>query len=76
MAQILVRGLADDVVARLRARAESHGRSVESEVRTILEAASSFSAEQARNALTKWQAHFAGRQFADSSELLRENRDR
>jgi plasmid stability protein len=76
MAQMLVRGLPDNVMARLKARAESHGRSVESEVRTILEAAAGFSIEQARNASAKWQAHFAGRQFADSSELLREDRDR
>jgi antitoxin FitA len=76
MAQMLVRGLPDDVVARLKARAESHGRSVESEVRTILEAAAGFSMDQAREVAAKWQAHFAGRKFTDSSDLLAEDRGR
>lgn len=76
MKQMLVRGLPDDVVARLKARAESHGRSVESEVRTILEAAAGFSVEQTRNVIAKWQSQFAGRKFSDSSELLREDRAR
>jgi plasmid stability protein len=76
MAQMLVRGLPDDVVARLKARAESHGRSVESEVRTILEAAAGFSVEHARNVIAKWQANFTGRQFSDSLELLAEDRAR
>lgn len=48
MAQVLIRGLSADVVDRLKARAQSHGRSVESEVRTILENASGFSVAQAR----------------------------
>lgn len=76
MAQILVRGLADDVVDRLKARAHAHGRSVEGEVRSILESASGFSMDQAREVAAKWQARFAGRKFADSSDLLAEDRDR
>lgn len=76
MAQILVRGLMDDVVERLKARAQSHGRSLEGEARTILESASGFSIAQAREVSAKWQARYAGRQFADSSDLLSEDRDR
>ena len=37
MAQIIVRKLEDDVKDRLKARAEKHGRSLEAEVRAILE---------------------------------------
>jgi plasmid stability protein len=76
MAQILVRGLPDDVMERLKARAQFHGRSVEGEVRTILESASGFSMEQAREVAAKWQAHFAGRKFTDSCDLLAEDRGR
>ena len=76
MAQILVRGLADEVVERLKARAQTHGRSVEGEVRTILESASGFSLDQAREVAAKWQAHYAGRKFTDSSDLLTEDRGR
>jgi plasmid stability protein len=39
MAQLLVRGLSEEIVRRLRARAVSHGRSVEAEHRAILEEA-------------------------------------
>jgi plasmid stability protein len=39
MAQLLVRGLSEDLVRRLRERAKAHGRSVEAEHRAILEAA-------------------------------------
>jgi len=39
MAQLIVRRLDDDVKERLKARAEKHGRSLEAEVRAILESA-------------------------------------
>jgi plasmid stability protein len=39
MAQLIVRRIADDVKARLKARAVRHGRSVEAEVRAIIEEA-------------------------------------
>jgi plasmid stability protein len=39
MATLLVRRLDDDLVGRLKARASTHGRSVEAEHRAILEAA-------------------------------------
>lgn len=40
MAQFIVRNLEDDVKARLKRRAERHGRSMEDEVRHILRNAS------------------------------------
>ncbi len=76
MAQILVRGLEDDVVDRLKNRATSHGRSLESEARSILESASGFTAEEARQVVKGWQKRLAGRKFSDSVELLREDRRR
>ena len=39
MAQLVVRDLADDVKERLKRRAKLHGRSLESEVCAVLEAA-------------------------------------
>ncbi len=39
MAQLLVRNLDEDVKARLKRRAERHGRSMEEEVRQILRSA-------------------------------------
>ena len=76
MAQILVRGLEDQVVARLKDRATFHGRSLESEARTILESATGFTAEQARRVVRDWQSRLAGRKMSDSRKLLREDRQR
>ena len=39
MAQLIVRGLDDDIKRRLQKRAEAHNRSLEAEVRDILRAA-------------------------------------
>jgi plasmid stability protein len=76
MAQILVRGLEDDVVARLKDRATSHGRSLESEARKILESATGFTAEEARRIAKDWQRRLTGREMSDSGELLRKDRRR
>lgn len=76
MAQILIRGLEDKVVARLKDRAAAHGRSLESEARSILESAAGFTAEEASRVVNGWQERLAGRRFADSVELLREDRRR
>lgn len=76
MAQILVRGLGEEVVARLKDRATLHGRSLESEARTILETAAGFTADEARRAVSGWQRRLAGRKMTDSRALLREDRQR
>jgi hypothetical protein len=78
MAQILVRDLDDAVVARLKERARDNHRSLQGEVKAILEEA----AGQATNAeveaiLDRWQRHWQqkGKTFSDSAELIREHRD-
>lgn len=76
MSQILVRGLDSRIVKRLKSRAENHGRSLESEVRLILEQAACFSSSEARKVLSGWQKTFSGRQLADSGKLIREDRRR
>lgn len=76
MGQILIRGLESDVVARLKHRAAAHGRSLESEARSILVSAAGFSAEDARSVVDRWQQRLANRSFTDSAELLREDRQR
>jgi len=48
MAQVLVRDLKADVVARLKARAKRHGRSLQTELREIPETASRHNALEAR----------------------------
>ena len=76
MAQILVRGLDDDVVERLKQRAKAEGRSLAAEVRLILEDAAKLDMATARRKLREFQKRFKGRMFSDSAELIREDRDR
>ena len=76
MAQLVVRGLDDEVMKRLKQRATLHGRSLEGEVRALIESAAGFSAAEARQALGRWQKKLAGRELAGSRELLDEDRRR
>ena len=76
MAQILVRNLDDDLVERLKNRAKRDGRSLESEVRIILEQAARVDMLAARALVDRIRAGFKGRRFSDSADLVREDRDR
>jgi hypothetical protein len=76
MAQILVRNVAKPVVDRLKRRARRGGRSLESEVRAILEQAARVDPAGARELVDRIRAQFRGRRFPDSAELIREDRDR
>jgi antitoxin FitA len=76
MAQILIRGLENEVVARLKERATLHGRSLESEARTILETATGFSAEEALKVVHSWQRRLKDRKMSNSGKLLRKDRQR
>ncbi|MBK1866855.1 FitA-like ribbon-helix-helix domain-containing protein [Aestuariivirga sp. YIM B02566] len=53
MGQILVRKIDDDVLKRIKARAEAHGRSTEAEVREILNEAVA-SPKKARRSLSSF----------------------
>lgn len=77
MAQVLVRNLTDNVVARLKKRAKTQGRSLQAEVKTILEEAAKDvpedfwkEADRIREQLKR-----SGRKFSDSTSLIREDRD-
>ncbi|MYC27404.1 MAG: Arc family DNA-binding protein [Nitrospira sp. SB0662_bin_26] len=77
MAQVLVRQLDDKVVERLKKRAREHGRSLQSEVKTILEeAVPDYEGAWKRIAKLKKTLNRAGRTFSDSTPLIREERDR
>lgn len=78
MAQILVRNVRPDVVRRLKRRAARSGRSLQSEVKTILDQVAEEPTLDPRAALAladRIRASF-GRKFSDSAELIREDRDR
>ena len=76
MAQIIVRNLDDAVVDRLKARARTNDRSLEAEVRHILEQSAKVDMAQARQIVMERRKKLQGRKFADSVELIREDRDR
>lgn len=78
MAQVLVRDLSDDVVRKLKSRARQNGRSLEAELRSILEQAVSatLTPVQVKARLRNVQAMFAGRRFSDSAVLIRRDRER
>lgn len=79
MAQILVRGLDEEVVERLKIRARKDGRSLQSEVKHILEQ-SAFEAKvdpkTARKISEEFHRKFRGRKFPDTAGLIREDRER
>lgn len=78
MAQLIVRNLDEAVVHRLKARAERNNRSLEAEVRQILEQASEqLSWDEAWERINAFRQRMIenGRTFSDSTGLIREDRD-
>ena len=77
MAKVLVRQLDDKLVERLKKRAREHGRSLQSEVKAILEeAVPDYEVVWKRIAKLKKALNRSGRTFNDSTHLIREERDR
>jgi plasmid stability protein len=77
MAQVLVRQLNEKVVDRLKKRAKEHGRSLQSEVKTILEdAVPDYERAWKRIDSLRLRLKRSGRKFSNSAEFIREDRDR
>jgi antitoxin FitA len=76
MAQILVRKLPDSLVEQLKARARRNGRSLEAEVRDVLQRAVTKDKAEFLKAADAMRARLAGRHHTETLELLREDRDR
>ncbi len=76
MAQVLIRDLQPKVVKGLKARAKRNGRSLEAELRMILEQAATSGLRHNLAVIKSVQAVFAGRRFSDSAKLIREDRRR
>ena len=76
MAQILVRGLEQTIVNRLKKRAKRDGRSLQSEVKFILEQAAQIDMDSALKLANSIRRKFKGRKFSNSADLIREDRDR
>ena len=77
MGQLLVRGLEDHVIERLKQRADSHHRSLEAELRDILhQAARQADVTQTAELADRIRKKLEGRVHTDSADLIREDRDR
>jgi antitoxin FitA len=76
MAQVLIRNLDTDLVTRLKRQAQEHGRSLEAELRGILEAAVSMDLADARTVASRIRRRLAGRTHTDSADLQSADRRR
>jgi len=78
MSQLLIPDLDPDMLAQLRQQAAEHGRSLEDEIRIILEQAALRPSPSVWAEVDGIRQHLAasGRRFGDSAELVREDRDR
>jgi plasmid stability protein len=77
MGQVLIRELDDAVIERLKQRAQSHHRSLEAELREILENVSrQVDMATARDLADRIRRRLEGSPHSDSAELIREDRDR
>ena len=75
MAQLLVRGVPEDVVEALKRRAEEHGRSAEAEHRIILEKALCAGRAGFWERAAALRAETRGRISIPSEDLVRQDRD-
>ena len=77
MANVTIRNLDDEVVARLKARAKANNRSLEAELRDILtRSTESMTRRELRALAERIAAKTRDRPQTDSVVLLREDRDR
>jgi len=76
MAQVLVRSLEQPILERLKARARRHGRSLQAELKAILEAASEGDLLDARRVADRIRRALKGRRQFDSGAMQDEDRRR
>jgi plasmid stability protein len=76
MGSILVRGLDQKTIERLKERARLNRRSLQQEVKALLErAADTLTMREARRLSKRWTRRLGPGSFSDSARLIREDRD-
>jgi plasmid stability protein len=75
MTDILIRGVDAKTLKGLKTRAKRNGRSLQSEVKTILETSMGPTLAESVARAAMWRKKW-GRKFSDSALLIREDRDR
>jgi len=76
MAQLLIRDLEPELVERLKQQAQLHNRSLQGEVKAILQGNATATLPEMQALAASWQEKLKGRTFSDSSNLVREDRER
>lgn len=76
MAELLVRDLTAETIQRLNERARRHGRSLQDEVKVVLEAATGLAPVEAQLVAEGWRERLAGHLYSDSAEQIREDHGR
>ena len=76
MPQLLIRNLEEQTIQSLKNRAQKHNRSLQGEVKRILEEYAMRPDETPAAIAERWQGYFAGRTFSDSAETVRQDRER
>ena len=75
MANVLVRGLDEDVLKRLKAAAKAHGRSLQAEIHDVLPGAGTRNLPQTRRLSARWLKRLRDSSQSDSTLTIREDRD-
>lgn len=76
MSEVLVRDLSPATIQKLKKRAQRHGRSLQAELKSILEGAAPLSMEEFWVVADSIRGSLKGRRHSDSVKLLREDRNR
>ena len=76
MPDVLVRGLNKSLLGKLKTRAKGHRRSLQVEIKTILEESARWDPEAFRKRAEWWRKRLAGRKHSDSAALIAEDRRR
>jgi antitoxin FitA len=77
MPDILIRGLNKTIINKLKVRAARSGRSLQAEVKEILDrSAGEMTHQELRRRADEVSKRFEGRRLSDSTDLIREDRDR
>jgi antitoxin FitA len=76
MAQVLIRNVPDAILEAHRARAKAQGRSLEQELRNLIEKAAPYAPEERLAAAMRFQALTPAGSRSDPAALVREDRKR
>ena len=76
MPQLLVRNLDEETIRRLKALAKQHGRSLQGQVKVVLEEAATLPTGEVSTLVEEWQRRLGRRRLSDSAKIIRKDRGR